>query len=54
MITLAGYQENIASTVTPEWFKAERYDFCENAALLLKDRKSVSFFKKLFTLLSRH
>ena len=47
MITLTPNTDYSDITVTPDWFKAERYDFCED--FRIERKHSRNFFVNLIT-----
>lgn len=48
MITIASFDNQVIDTPQPEWFKAERYDYCEKVIREHRQRRH-AFFSQLFT-----
>ena len=47
MMTSAIYGNTISPNPTPEWFKAERYDYCDSLFKAAKKTKSSGLIAKL-------
>lgn len=53
MIAFDNYaaQSSLGSETVPEWFKAERYEYCENAFEGKKVPKIISWFAMLISMM---